>query len=184
MSQQMVPLSEVAQVTRRKVDEVKAECEALRLYVDTDWAGRPALTADDARALVSGDARRVFEHEEEWRLYLQACKEWEEARTAAVRTAADEAQEKAMRRAARRGRIPGSQGPLSPAETASIRADAGAQAGAQFERRNPRPDFHGIRDGVKLAYVSEDEEGSALAAAVGAVRGAVKPKTQGGIEVL
>lgn len=46
------------------------------------------------------------------------------------------------------------------------------QAGRQFERRFARPDFNGNRNSTALIYIDEKEEGSAVAAAVGAIKGA------------
>jgi hypothetical protein len=59
-----------------------------------------------------------------------------------------------------------------------IRQEAGYHAGAQYERMNPRPEFNGNRDGIALAYVTPEEEGSLVAAAVGALRGKEKRKTE------
>lgn len=178
MSDQLIPLDEIAQVSGRKPDRVRAECAALGFVIAQDWARRPAIGVDDAAALIDGSAWRVREHDDAWSAHLQACAEWEGARSAAVRQAADDAESKAARRASRLGRLPGVGGPLSPAEVIATRQEAGNHAGDQFERRNPRPDFNGSRDAVALMYVDESEEGSVLAVAVAAVRGPIKNGTE------
>lgn len=182
MSEQLIPLTEVAKVTGRTVLKVRAECEEFGMFISDDWAGRPAISAGDARALVSGQARRAQEQANAWGAHLRDVKKYEDDRDAAVKRGADAAQEKAERQALRRGILSGANGPLSPGEISAARREGAIHAGQQYERRNTRPESNGSRDACKLLYVTPDEEGSALAAAVGAVRGAVKaPK---GIEVL
>lgn len=180
MSSQMVTLVEITEVTGRRFDDVKAECEALGFFIDTDWALRPAVTADEARALVDGSARRAMEHADAWGAHLCDVKEWDDRRTDTVNAAADEAQEKVERSAMRRSRFFGPSGPPSPGEIASARRDGALHAGKQYERMNPRPSFRGSRDAIHLAFITKDEEGSALAAMVAAVRG---PEKTDGIEV-
>jgi hypothetical protein len=177
MTDRLVRLDEVAEVYGRRLEEIRAEFTGLDLSVYEDWAGRPALTEDDARALVSGNARSTQEHRKAWEAHQAACREWESDRAAAVKRGADEAEAKARRRVALGERIPGDFVPneLSPGAVDGIRYEAARHAGAQFERRHPRPEFKGSRNSVHLMYVPESEEGSLLAAAVGKVKGPAKP---------
>ncbi|MEU0219537.1 hypothetical protein ABZ281_32545 [Streptomyces sp. NPDC006265] len=172
----LIPLAEVAKETRRSALKVRAEVEELGMTIRDDWAGHPAISESDARAFVSGTARRAQEHANAVSEHLRAVEEWAQRRDAAVKEGADKAQEKETRRAMRRGRLPGADGPLSPGEIAAARREGAMHAGAMYERRNPRPEFMGSRDYVKLAYVEPSEEGSLVAAAVGALRGAAKNK--------
>lgn len=172
----LIPLAEVAKETRRSALKVHAELEDLGMFIRDDWAGRPAISESDARAFVSGTARRAQEHSRALSAHLHAVEEWTRGRDAAAKTGSDAAQEKETRRAMRGFRLPGADGPLSPGEIAAARREGAMHAGAQYERRNPRPEFMGSRDYVKLSYVDESEEGSLVAAAVGALRGAEKNK--------
>lgn len=172
----LVPLAEVAKETKQTVSRAKAECQKLGLPVRPDWAGRYSISADDAAALVSGQARREQKHAEAVMDHMRAVEEWKAARDAAVKTGADEGQRKAEHKAMRRGYLRGAGGPLSPGGISAARRDGAIFAGEQFERRSPRPDLNRNRDYVKLAYVTPDEEGSLIASTVGALRGAVKKK--------
>lgn len=172
----LVPLAEVAKETKQTVSRVKAECQELGLSVCPDWAGRDAISVDDAAALVSGQARRAQEHADVLMEHMRAVEEWTAARDAAVQRGADAAQRKAERDAMRRGAIPGAGGPLSPGEISEARREGAISAGEQYERMRARPDLNGTRDYVKLIYVTPDEEGSLIASALGALRGAVKNK--------
>lgn len=176
MSEYLVPLTEVAKVTGRTVIKVRSECTELGMSIRDDWAGRPAISESDARSLVSGTARRAQEQTRAMGDHLRAVEDRTRARDAAVKAGADAAEERQMRRAMRRGSLPSADGPLSPGEIAAARREGATHAGAPYERRNPRPDFKGTRDYVKLSYVEPSEEGSLVAAAVGALRGAVKSK--------
>jgi hypothetical protein len=110
----LVPLAEVSKVTGRTVLAVRAECEELRMTIRADWAGRDAISVNDAKALVSGQARRAQEHADAWTAHLRDCEEWVGRRDAAVKAGADEAQEKAgRRRHAARGHSWGWRSPLS-----------------------------------------------------------------------
>jgi hypothetical protein len=92
------------------------------------WAGRPAITEDDAAALVDGSARRAQEHGGRWAEHLRESERWEQARDAAVQAAVDAADPT-------KGR--GTPGARQRA------AEAGSEAGRAFERRNPPPTFDG-----------------------------------------
>jgi hypothetical protein len=177
VSEYLVPLTEVAKVTGRTVLKVRAECAELNMFIRDDWAGRPAISEKNARALVNGTARRAQEHERALSEHLRAVEEWTRGREAAVRAGAETVQEKEQRRAMRSGRLSGVNGPLSPGEIAAARRKGAMHAGEQYERRNPRPEFMGNRDYVRLAYVEPSEEGSLVAAAVGALRGVTRNKT-------
>jgi hypothetical protein len=179
----LVPLTEVSEVTGRTVLAVRAECVELGMTVRADWAGRDAISVNNAKALFSGQARRAQEHALAWAAHLRAVEDWKAGRDAAVKAGAKEAQEKEERRAMRRGAIPGVGGPLSPGEASAVRHEGAMHAGAQYERMNSRPSFNGSREAVKLAYITPDDEGSLIASAVGALRGAAKNKAPSGIEV-
>ncbi|MFG3493780.1 hypothetical protein [Streptomyces sp. NPDC047928] len=180
MSEVLVTLAEIKAATGRKADKVRAECAELGLLVVDDWAGRPAVTVVDARELVSGAIRKAREHAAAQDEIRAACARWEAERAAVTTAAADEAQERAER-SKRRPFLPGAfvrqSGPTS-AEIHELRREAYRHAGAQFERRHPRPGPY-----VSLMFVDPSQEGSAVAAAVGALRGPAKPKAQPGMEV-
>jgi hypothetical protein len=123
----MVTLAEVAAATGRKVDQVEREARQVGLTVRPDWAGRAALTVDEAKALASGQARRDFEHEQAWAQHQLATKAWVGGRTRAI---ADAAQR--VRSAA------GSRG----SGIVSLKArEAAVEAGRQYEKQIPRPSF-------------------------------------------
>lgn len=177
MTDRLVRLGEVAEVSGRRVEEIRAECAELGLFIHEDWAGRPALNEDDARALVSGNARGTHEHWKAWQAHMAAVERWTQERAAAVQKGADEAETKARRRFALRERVTGDFTPneLSPGAIDGFRHEGARFAGAQFERRHPRPEFMGSRNAVHLMYVPESEEGSLVAAVVGKVKGPAKP---------
>ncbi|MFC9051813.1 hypothetical protein [Streptomyces anthocyanicus] len=171
MAEVLVTVQEIATATGRKADKVREECTALGVTVRDDWAGRPAVTVDDARGLASGSTRRSREHVDEQARVKAACKQWVEDRTAAAMAGADAAEEK-VKRGRGRSFLPGAfvrQGEVSPAEIHAARREGYQHAGAQFERRNRRPGPY-----VGLIFVDSAEEGSALASAVGALRGPAK----------
>jgi hypothetical protein len=179
----LVPLDEVAEKTKKTIIKVREECQELGLFIADDWAGRPAVSENDARALVDGSARRKHEHEQAEREHKVECEQWVVDRSAAVKRGADDAQERETRRALRRARIPGFGGPLSEAEIVATRHEGGKRAGEQYERTTPRPEFNGSREAVALMYVTPDEEGSLLAAAVGALRRTARIKAPTVMEV-
>ena len=53
----VVTIDEVAAAMGRKPEQVEAEAQLLGLTIRPDWANRPALAVDEARALASGQAR-------------------------------------------------------------------------------------------------------------------------------
>lgn len=180
MNEVLVTLAEIAAARGRKAGAVRAECAELGLFVREDWAGRPAITVDEARALVSGSARRAREDQRARAGVKAACARWEKDREAAARAGADAAQEKA-KRAAPRAFLPGAfvrQGEATPAQVHAARREGFLHAGAQFERRHPRPGPY-----AALAFVDASQEGSKVAAAAGALRGPAKPKPAPGGEV-
>jgi len=97
MAEVLVTLQEIAAATGRKADKVREECSALGLHVREDWAGRPAVSVDDARGLASGTTRRAREHADEQARVKAACKQWVADRTAAAMAGADAAEEKVKR---------------------------------------------------------------------------------------
>ncbi|MFD0458737.1 hypothetical protein ACFQ2H_28615 [Streptomyces violaceoruber] len=97
MAEVLVTLQEIATATGRKADKVREECAALGVTVRDDWAGRPAVSVDDARGLASGSTRRAREHADEQARVKAACKQWVEDRKAAAMAGADAAEEKVKR---------------------------------------------------------------------------------------
>ncbi|MFC8824941.1 hypothetical protein ACFT9I_06230 [Streptomyces sp. NPDC057137] len=149
-------LQEIAAATGRKADKVRDECVELDLMVREDWAGRPAVSVNDARALVNGSARRAWEHAV-WEAGVKAaCREWEAARAAAAEAAGAEVDARHAKSWRKK----------SPGEALSERREARVHAAAQFERTHKRPGRY-----VNLQYIDASEEGSRVAAAVGAIRG-------------
>ena len=137
----MVTVVEVAALG--KPAEVEREARALDLTVRDDWAGRPALTVDEARALVGGDARREVEHAQGWEAHQRECKAWREARDGAAREAAAK-----VRAAARRGAPPGM--------VSAQARQAAFDAAEHYERTVPRPRFNGTT-AVPLEFVNPEE---------------------------
>ncbi|SNT63421.1 hypothetical protein SAMN05443665_11066 [Actinomadura meyerae] len=167
MAEQMISIEEIATVQGRKPAQVREEARGLGMWIGEDWAGREAVTVTDARALVSGDARRRAEQGAAWKAFQGEVKAWQDGRAAATQAAADEAEQK-IRRTRRRVDI-------SLGEVQEARRLAHLHAGAQWERRHPRPRWN-AEPTVPLAYLTdESEEGSAMAAVKGKLRGPSKP---------
>ena len=101
------------------------------------------LTVDDARALVSGDARRDVERARGWEAQQRDCKEWCEARDRAARDAA-----RKVRDAARRGAAPGM--------VAVEARQAALDAAEHYERTVARPRLNGTT-AAPLEYVTLEE---------------------------
>jgi hypothetical protein len=139
----MVTLAEVAAAMGRKPEKVEAEARELGLTVRDDWAGRRALTVDEARALASGAARRHYEHTQGWERHLAECKAWHGARDQAARDAA-----RKVRDAARRSAAPGM--------VAAEARQAALEAGENYERQVQRPTYNGTTAAV-LEYVTLEE---------------------------
>lgn len=136
-----VTIDEIAKVMRAKPDAVAAEAKTLGLHVGEDWAGRPAVSPVDARALASDDARREREREKAAMSTRVACEEWVRRRVEHVNAAYSEA----VREAHRAGKGGGSaqQGAREVAN----------EAGRHYERTVPRPD----PKAEHLAFIGEEE---------------------------
>jgi hypothetical protein len=57
MTDRLVGLDVVAEVYSRPVAEIRTSARNWTCFIHEDWAGHPAITEDDARAQVSGNAR-------------------------------------------------------------------------------------------------------------------------------
>ena len=75
-------LKAVAAVTKRTIADVEAEALSLGMFLGADWAGRPAVAERDAQQLVTGEARRVREHDLAWRDFEDRSRAWEATRDA------------------------------------------------------------------------------------------------------
>jgi len=140
MSDPMVTVAEIAVAMGRKVDQVEREARQLGLTVRPDWAGRAALTVDEANALASGQGRRDYEHDQAWAQHVRATKAWVDSRTRAIAEAAQKVRSTV-----------GSRG----SGLVSLKArEAAVEAGRRYEKRNPRPSFNGVYS-VNLEYVEE-----------------------------
>lgn len=137
-----VPVEEIAKVLRRRPDAVEAEARELNMTVGQDWAGRPAVSPVEARALVTGDGRRLAERQSQWMKHQRSTAEWESARTQVVAAA---------QRVAYDGAVRSGKG---AAEAHSFGLAAGREAGAAYERTTPRPSFDGTET-TNLMYVTE-----------------------------
>ncbi len=126
-----IALDAIAKTMKTTVARVETEARSLDVYVGVDWAGRPAVSVVEAAGLVSGDARRVHDHDAAWRAHLAATEDWEAAREAARRTAFQGAYDASERQG--RG--------------SAVASDAGheeaREAVRDFERRTPPPRFAG-----------------------------------------
>ena len=81
----------------RKPEQVEAEAQLLGLTIRPDWANRPALSVDEARALTSGEARPDHDHQIGWARHLAECKDWRAARDQSARDAARKIRDQAGR---------------------------------------------------------------------------------------
>lgn len=153
-----VTLAEISEVTGRPPLDIEAEAVALGMPVYSDWADRPVLAAHDARALVTGEAQRIKEHEAAWRQHLAACELWTRRRDQTVR----DAQEAVMSSAERRGQS-------RPAGEALAREEA-LKVGAAFERDNPVPLWHGQDMQIVVPHYLADDERRGVLARLGVTR--------------
>lgn len=116
-----VSVVDVAAELKQKPRQVEDEAATLALSVGIDWAGHPALSATDARALVSGSARRDADHQAEQYALAAKAEAWVAERHRVVQ----EAQQSLLR-----GRL------ITPSLRAEA-AEAGTEAGRRFERKIP-----------------------------------------------
>ena len=134
-----VTIKEIATVTKRNVVEVEGECAELGMHVGVDWCGRPAVAEVDAQQLVTGEARRVREHDARWSAHLRDCEDWTRRRDEAVRAGHE-----------RVGADP-RQGP----EKHSQAREAAIGAGREFELTTPVPLWEGVECGNCVRQYSE-----------------------------
>lgn len=124
-------LTEVAKVAKTTTTALRAECAALMLHVGVDWAGRPAITQQDAEGLVSGALRRQHDQDLAWRQHQTDSELWEADR-ARVR-------QQAWQDAYRVAKAGGAGDP----EAGSVGRQAGIEAVETFERTTPAPQWNG-----------------------------------------
>ena len=127
----------------RKTEQVEAEAQLLGLTIRPDWANRPCLTVDEARALASGQARIDHDHQIGWTRHLAECKEWRAAR------------DQAARAASRRIRDQGGRG-VSAGMVAAEAGRAATEAAKHYEKTVARPRFNGTT-AAPLEFVTREE---------------------------
>ena len=142
MSDATVTLAEIAAASGRKAADVEREAAELGMHVKPDWAGRPALSVDDARALASGEARRGVEHMRAWEEHQRATKAWTEGRTKAIYGAAAKVRAKV--------------GNLGAGSVSAEAQRAATEAAEHYERTVPRPAFNGSIYSVNLEYLNQE----------------------------
>jgi hypothetical protein len=150
----LVPLADVAKVTHRTVDEVRAECAGFGFFIGIDWAGRPGIDEQEAHQLVTGEARRAREHDAAWAAHLADCARWMSTRDAAVRAAYE---------AAGGGKSRGQ-------DIDAAARDAAAEVGRSYERSTPVPLWNGEESGNAVRSYSVAPQPGLLARAVGRVK--------------
>jgi hypothetical protein len=124
-----VTITEVAKRTNLTVDEVKAECAALNMFIGVDWKHEEALSTRDAYVLVDGSARRNLEHQNAFQAHLAALQQWQTDHESVRREAWQTANDEALRSGV-------------GAPVAAERGHTAArEAVAEFERANPEPVF-------------------------------------------
>jgi hypothetical protein len=121
VSDATVALVEIAAATGRDADDLGREAFAVGLSVLDDWQGRPSLSVAEARSLVSGEARRIADHEHEQRELARRADQWLRDR--------DQVTERAWQNA-----MAGQ--PSTPA-TRNAAREARVKAGRDFERHCP-----------------------------------------------
>lgn len=131
MIENAVPIADVARVMKLPVADVRDSCRDLQLFVGQDWAGRPAVSVQDAAGLVSGDLVRDKAYREAWDAHQRATSDWEAARE----TARQNGYRNAWLAAKSRG--------AGDPEAGSEGRLAGAEAAEGFELANPAPTFNG-----------------------------------------
>ena len=139
----VVTVAEVAAAMGRKPEQVEAEAQLLGLTIRPDWANRPALSVDEARALASGQARVDHDHQIGWQAHLAECKAWRAARDQAARDAA-----RKIRDQAGRG--------VSAGIVVAEAGRAATEVAKHYERTVPRPRFNGTT-AAPLEFVTREE---------------------------
>ena len=151
----LVTLDELAKVTRRKVDDLRAEAFDFGFLVGIDWAGRPAIDEQEARQLVTGEHKAAREHDAAWAAHLADCAAWTAARGVAERPAYEEV--------AARGR----RGP----DADSAAREAATEAGRRYEQTTPVPLWQGTDSGNAVRrYTERPAEPGLLKRAAGRVK--------------
>src|SRR5829696_9631597 len=92
-----VTVAEVAKRVGGTVDEVKAECTALGMFVGLDWGHREAVSCREAYVLVDGSARRNQDHESAFRAHMAALERWQQDRETVRRRVWQDASDDAVR---------------------------------------------------------------------------------------
>ena len=124
-----VTVAEVAKRVGGTVDEVKAECAALGMFIGLDWGHREAISCREAYVLVDGSARRNQDHENAFRAHMAALDQWQQDRETVRREVWQQAHDSEVRR-----------GVSSPVAADKGHA-AAREAVARFEAATPEPVF-------------------------------------------
>jgi hypothetical protein len=144
-----VTVAELAKAMKMPEAKAVAECQGLNVYVGCDWAGRPAVSVDDAHQVVSGRAVANAEHDAKWRAYLAESEAWERQRSEIFHRVHRKVAEAALRQGRGGGFVN---------SAASSEAMAAAR---DFERRHPAPDWNGERQTV--SWLVDDDNRVAVA---------------------
>ena len=127
----------------RKAEQVEAEAQLLGLTIRPDWANRPALSVDEARALASGQARRRPRPPDRLGGPPTGMQGWRAGRDQAARDAARKIRDQAGRGV--------------PAGRVAAEAQrAATDAAKDYERTVPRPRFNGTT-AQPLEYITPEE---------------------------
>jgi len=132
-----IPLADVAKVTKTTIAELEAECRQLIVFIGRNWADRPAVSAADAHALVTGAARRQHDHSRAWHDYAEQAEAWTKARDGAYMDAT---------------RLAG--------QKAADRVEAGRAAAREYEQTHPMPTW--VDGATPLTECKYLDEGGAL----------------------
>lgn len=126
-----VTITELAKHLKATPADVEAEALAVQLFLGFDWRGEPALSASDARQLVTGQARRDHDQTAAWAAHQTATEQWEARR----QDTWDAAYNASMAASRNRGHGSG--------EAAQAAQEAARTATARFEKATPPPEFNG-----------------------------------------
>jgi hypothetical protein len=124
-----IPVEAIAARLGVSAGEVEAEARALSVFIGEDWAQKPAMSAADAYAIVSGAGRRnlaAAAAQDEWQ---QARAEWVQARVAFNQQKWQQAYDDARRQG------------LSNAAAGEAGHEAARDAIAVWDRSHPEPQF-------------------------------------------
>jgi hypothetical protein len=127
---ELITIAEVGVVMSRKPRDVEREANELGMTIRGNWRGEPAISDDDAKALVDGSAKATQEHERRWKEHVEADRRWQADRSMAGVQAAHKVN--AAHRGPRDGAL------WSRANAAAIKAIK------QYEKSTPRPRWPGL----------------------------------------